>query len=305
VALPGAVQPPLPGAPNATALHITDTLARLSQQAAAVAAAAVTAQPPPPPPPLPQQSTWVFPPYQPAVRRKKGEKKKKKKRDREDKENVGRKPKKSRRSAKLDRDVEATILGGDPTLPSIDDEEKALLKEAMSEVPDMQAAVYAASDLEQDDEDDVEGEEGGKRSPVPLPPAGRGVLMINGFSKDRVEKKRVGFADGYGPGEGSPSEGEETPPPPPLPATEIRARRSGNGWPALKIKVIRQLIDDEDEGADEEPPPPPPGSPPPCPYYFLGPAGALLTYMQPIDPEVPAPALAALPTPTLVATTAG
>lgn len=50
-----------------------------------------------------------------------------------------------------------------------------------------------------------------------------------------------------------------------------------------QIKVVRQLAEDEDDGPDDEPPPPPPaGSPPPHPYYFLGPAGALLLYLQPL-----------------------
>ncbi|KAF0289156.1 hypothetical protein FJT64_012515 [Amphibalanus amphitrite] len=273
-------------APSATVQHITETLARLTQQAAAAAAA-----------PAPQ-ANWYFPMYQPAGKRKKKEKRKKRKREKGDpeEESIAKRARKlSKRQKKLKEGVDAIIAGGDPSLPGADDEDRELLKEAMSEVPDMETAEYVASDAEGEEEEEEEQQEepSRPRPPVPLPPADSvsSILVIDGFSKNRLEK-RVGFADGYRPGEGSPSEGEPTPPPSPT-SSPPPLRICRNGWPNIKLRVIRQILDADDEAVDPAPPPPPAESPPAQPYYYLGPAGALLLYMQPIDAEGPLAAGAA------------
>ena len=71
-------------------------------------------------------------------------------------------------------------------------------QEAMSEVPDMETAEYAASDAEGDDDDDEEAQEPSRpRPPVPLPPADTvsSILVIDGFRCAPGRRRLVAAAD--------------------------------------------------------------------------------------------------------------
>lgn len=116
--------------------------------------------------------------------------------------------------------------------------------------------------------------------PVPLPPAGKGILISPGFrdkpigdessSGPQTAPKEVKFADGVKPGDGtSPSAGEEiSSPPPPEKVQKKKVVKKKKIKKKIKVQVVRTLPleDEDDDDDDSSPPPPPPGSPPPSAY---------------------------------------
>lgn len=121
--------------------------------------------------------------------------------------------------------------------------------------------------------------------PVPLPPAGKGILISPGFRDRPVGEedgsgtapapKEVKFADGVKPGDGTSPSAEEISSP--LPAEKVQKKKvvkKKRMKKKIKVQVVRTLpleeLDDDDDD-DSSPPPPPPGSPPrtayPVPAY--------------------------------------
>lgn len=94
---------------------------------------------------------------------------------------------------------------------------------------------------------------------------------------DSEPRKSVQFSDGIKPGEGtSPSGGEDLSSPPPTPKQIVKGKRFKKikipkqvkvpKKKKVKVKVIRQQVQELESDEEEDnlpPPPPPPGSPPP------------------------------------------
>ncbi|RXG61048.1 hypothetical protein Avbf_13212 [Armadillidium vulgare] len=167
------------------------------------------------------------------------------------------------------------------------DEDDIVIKEAMTEVPELGSPV---PDYEVYNDDDLDEEEEKKVpfTPLPLPPE-KGILIVPTFRIIRSkERKSVSFADGVMPGYGtSPSGGEEIHSPPPQLYQDKEKKKKLRKKKKVRVKVIKQYVLGDTR---MDSPPPPPDLPPPangvlklypgCTHYTCTAPGTFVIYTQ-------------------------